>query len=709
MAMAGYSKSEVTKVVLERNMGVNDLPSAVAALRSVYGQQELGMSEVLAGASITTPEQALPFMQMHHYTLQQMVVVLKTVFSRTSGEATTLLSNQFLPNRVYTLNEILNKVALGYSSNEESTILDVLAASNVTTPRAAIVTMRQLGYDQVNEQGDLTIITRVLKNGYGQNEAQATELLIQDAVYSTVMISAGITAVYHANEEIGRTAQLLIGARITDSLSAVRYLAEQEAGIDLTARVLHEIYHEEMTAAINYMSYIPRYTNTRILLAVQQASGTDPLFGYLGTLKLQGASAYQIANELEKQGRLESTFMVGTLMKLGYSKESIVYELLNRFSTFASEEELAQHFVTTGFTDAASIAKQLLRTKYNPNEGVRPARILILALPAASHGAIALGMRNAGFTSAAVISGLLTFGFDDTVAVLLKQLGYPAAKASSILEEADYSTEERVIRLKTMGYPLSEYFHTLGGYGKLVPILKRQGFTAIEIAQGMYRSNESWYWILKYLDEGGFSDLPTLVQAYYRSGQPVLWVIRDVYQYGSTNINGVITHRWALKDVVNQLLSNEPINMVTLAGLINYANGNNYNETFGIVKTLSTAEQAALRNQLGVANFLVGDHVPNVVGLTVMKSIGRSAQQAAVTLKSAGGVSDYKDAALILFMAGYGVTDVIDAVFDNYRTEIGIQVLIALFSSGMGQILKDWDKYKFVITRVVNIVSYHVE
>ncbi|MDI4643776.1 hypothetical protein [Cohnella hashimotonis] len=46
-------------------------------------------------------------------------------------------------------------------------------------------------------------------------------------------------------------------------------------------------------------------------------------------------------------------------------------------------------------------------------------------------------------------------------------------------------------------------------------------------------------------------------------------------------------------------------------------------------------------------------------------------------------------ATLILFMSGYGVTDVINAVFDTYRTEIGIQVLIALFSSGAGQLIKD--------------------
>lgn len=704
---AGFTKSEVTKVVLDRNSGVTQLPDAIAALRSVYGQQSLGVSEVLEGASITTAEQALEFLATHHYDLLQMATALKTVYGKTAGEATALLNKRFAG--IYTLSDILSKVSLGYSATEESTILDVLAAKNVASPKAAIVTMRQLGYDKIAYRVNLTIIVNVLKNGYGQDAAQTTALLFEDAAYSALDVSYAINAVYRATDEIGITSKLLVGAGVTDARGAVRYLVAQNANINLIARVLNEIYHEYIVTAIDYITDSTSYSKTFIFQAVQSAYGTDPLFGYLSKMKLNGASAYQISNELDSQGRISGTvgqnFLVDTLLSLGYDKESIMYEVLMRFKRYQTEAEIGQEFVKAGYSDPMAMAKLLLRTQYNPNDGYSPANILTSALPNAPRGSIAQGIKNAGFTSEAAISGMLGTGFDDSVAALLKDFGFSATRAAEILHSARYSTEGQVGWLKKLGYPLKDFFGELGSKdASLVAILKGKGYSAIEIAQGLYRSNVDAYWMIKYLDEGGFTDLPTLVKAYYQSGEPMMWVIHDIYGYGTKGQ----AHRWQLLDVVRELMSNESISMTSLYGLVNYANGNNINETFRIIRTLSTAEQDALHASLGIADQVVGEHVANIVALTVLRSNGVSASKAAAILKSEGGVSDWKYALLILFMTGYSVMDVIDGVFDAYRTEIGIQILIAIFSSGAGQLIKDWDKYKFVIEKIVQIVSKNV-
>ncbi|MFC3802021.1 fibronectin type III domain-containing protein [Cohnella sp. GCM10012308] len=713
LAAAGFSKSEVTEVVLQRNSGVTQLPAAIAALKSVFGQQEVGLADILAGAAANTPEEALSFMSTHHYELLQMAVALKTVYGKTSGEATSILNAYFVGKSNYTLGDVLNKVTLAYSSTEESTILDVLSAQGVTSPKAAIVKLRQLGYDKANGAVNLAVVARVLKNGYGQDAAQASALLFEDAAYNAVQISYGVNEAYHANDEIGNAAKLLVGAGITDARSAVRYLADRSAGMALTARVLNEIYHADMQAALTYMSAISNYRQQDILVALQTAYGSDPLSSYLALMKQRGANAYEITNELEKQGRVFSaegrSFLIDTLKSLGYDKESIMYEILTRYKPYSTEADIAQNFVRAGFSDAASMAAMMLKTRYNPNEGATPVRVLTLALPNATHGSIAQEMKKAGFTAEAIVSGMLAFGFDDSVAALLGSFGFSAKRASEILHSARYSTEGKVVWLKKLGYPLEDYFGTLGnGSTDLVVILKKQGFSAVQIAQSLYRANTEPFRMIQYLDEGGFSDLPTLVDAYYQSGEPMMWTIHDIYIYG-TSYGAGTNHRWPLIDVVRELQKHESVSMVALAGLINYANGNKYGETFTIVKALSAAEQASLRSSLGIAAEVVGEHVPNIAGLSIMRAIGLSANQAAIILKNEGGVSDWKFATLILFMSGYGVTDVINAVFDAYRTEIGIQVLIALFSSGAGQLIKDWDKYKFVIEKIVTIISKNVK
>ncbi|MBO9609566.1 MAG: hypothetical protein J7639_26660 [Paenibacillaceae bacterium] len=713
LATAGFTKAEVTKVVLERYYGVNEMPGAIAALRSVYGGQEVGIAEVLAGAGITKAEDALEFMATHRYELTQMVAALKSVYNKTSGETTSLLTNRFGGNGGIPLSEILSKVTMGYSSTEESTLLDVLAAANAATPQAAIVTLRRLGYDKIDNRTDLTIVVRVLKNGYGLDAGQATDALLRDGSYNAVDVSGGITAVYQANNEIGTMAKVLIGAGITDAASAVRYMADKYAGIGLTARVLKEIYQVDSITAISRLSVITRYAQTDIFSAVQTAYGTDPTFGYLAQLKIKGATAYQAANEFEKLanvgGSAGRNSLVETLIKLGYDKESVMYEYLMRYRQYAAEDEIAPAFVKAGFTDATGIAKQLLRAQFNPNQGYTPARIIALALPGATRGGIAAGMKNAGFTSEAVISGMLTIGFNDSVAAMLKELGFTAARASAILQSAGYPTGSKIVWLKRLGYPLKDYFQTLGNRdGTLVALLKSNGYSATEIAQELYRANLGGPWIIKYLDEGGFTDLATLVTAYYRSGQPLQWVIHDIYQYGTTYGSGE-THRWPLMDVVRQLLANETITLSALAPLINYANNNNLNETFRIIRELSTKEQTALHAELGVADAVLGEHVPNIVAMSVLRSIGLNAATASTILKSDGGVGDWKMALLILFMTGYSVDEVFDAVLSTYRVEIGIQVLTAIASSGFGQIIKDWDKYKFAIEKIVQLVSYGVK
>jgi hypothetical protein len=45
---------------------------------------------------------------------------------------------------------------------------------------------------------------------------------------------------------------------------------------------------------------------------------------------------------------------------------------------------------------------------------------------------------------------------------------------------------------------------------------------------------------------------------------------------------------------------------------------------------------------------------------------------------------------LIIFVTGYNVEDVSEAVLSTYRIEIGIQVLTAIASPGNGQIVKVW-------------------
>jgi hypothetical protein len=61
---------------------------------------------------------------------------------------------------------------------------------------------------------------------------------------------------------------------------------------------------------------------------------------------------------------------------------------------------------------------------------------------------------------------------------------------------------------------------------------------------------------------------------------------------------------------------------------------------FRIIRELSTVEQAALHAELGVADAELGKHVPNIVALSVLRSIGLNAATASTILRNEGGVSD---------------------------------------------------------------------
>lgn len=344
--------------------------------------------------------------------------------------------------------------------------------------------------------------------------------------------------------------------------------------------------------------------------------------------------------------------------------------------------------------------------------GYDPVAIELASLPNATLGSIAIALKSAGFTGVAIIGGFIgNERFDDSVAMLLKDFGFNARDAAENLHRARYSTENVVIALKALGYPLSEFFKYVNdnSTSNKVAILKKNGYSAVEIAKGLYANNTVDYWLLQALDQGGFTDLTTLLTAYYQSGQPRFWTLKDLYIYGRTYGSGAPTYRWQLIDIVKELQKVSNLSLVDLTDLINYANDNNYNQTFLIFREISKKEQDELTAEIPFDfEGTLAAYVPNFIALGVMKANGRSPAQAANILKSAGGVSDWKIAALNMFMSGYNIMDSIDALFNTYRTEIGIEVLMALFSSGFAQLIKDFDKYFKIVKFIVKQVAKRV-
>ncbi|WP_307720041.1 fibronectin type III domain-containing protein [Paenibacillus koleovorans] len=696
LATAGFTQSEVTKVVLANNGGVLQLPAALSALKSRYGGDQTGLAVILQGASVTTATEAVEFMATHAYTLQQMVLGLKTVYNLTAGETTALLNKRFAGvSSAFTLKTILNQVALGYSSTEESTILEVLAGLHISSPRAAIVKMRELGYDKIDLQLNLTTVVKLLKNGYGLEAAEATRLLFEDAKYSSILISAAVNAVYRSTDEVGIASALLISAGITDTRAAVLYLNGRNVGIDLIARVLREVYQVDSTTAYEQLNYGLGYTQERIFLALQEAYGVDPMFGYLSSLMRKGATAYELANVLDKMNRTLGdagrNFLIDTLKSLGYTKESIMYEILTRYKSYTSNDEMAQYFIRSGYKDALSIAAQLVG-HYNRNEGFNPVAIEIAAWPNATSGSLATALRMGGFTAEATVGGLLGNNrFDDSAAALLKEFGFGAIRSSEILHSAGYSTANKISWLKQWGFPLTDYLRTLGNLdGATVSLLRSNGYTAVEIAKALYKANVSDISIIRALDEGGFSELGTLVDAYYQSGVQLDWVIRNIYGYGYNGINP----RWSIVAIAKALYSaNNTLSVLQLTGLINFANNNNYNQTYLALNEIATAEQDQFRSESSPAELLIlKDFIEPIVSLSTLRSAGLTAHQAATVLRDGAEMTDWMNAMLIMLVAGYD-EDMIAALFDVYRAAIGFEIIMSMAGT---QITKVFDKWKIV-------------
>ncbi|WP_217591868.1 S-layer homology domain-containing protein [Cohnella sp. GbtcB17] len=680
--LAGTALFDPTTIVYVLTAGADGLTgTAVAAVLSAVG--------------VDSAAEAAGMLRQAGYGATDIAVALLNGYAQSEAETKTILSGL----GVYTAQTIEAAVnqARGQGPTSADLLSDVLELYGVKTPEGAVAFLKQTN----NSLADIAL---QLKNRYQVDAARATELL--KPYDQAGDIALAIAAVYYADTNLSYLKQMVPAAYAGNPTNMAGYMSGKFplSDIVLALKLLFGLDALGAKDAMINVDASPDQINGKIA----EVYGVDPVLALLTRMKAQGASASDLAVEMQRNGKLEigDRYLVDTLAALGYDGATILnlrYRSFNRvLKNEGTIEEQAALLVRFGVNTPAAMADFLMYKSYGGGSaGALPMmRIMRAGLPNASISDIALAVAGYGFGRLAIENAMLAMDeLSGAIAeeAILKRLGYSAYDAAGFVSRMFPSNNDQLRLLALNGYKLTDYLQYAYNGAESVAYLKQTGLGATDIAVAIVQSGASnnYSIIAQNLKQGGFTDLNEIVKAIFKAGIRPEW------------IPDYIRSMAPMLDIAQAMANTGEISLTVIVQALQIAQMNN-KQIYDIIKAISKNEQAAFLGELSAVErrALGDDEAAIIVTLGTLRGSGFSAHESADLLTNEMG--DWMKATALLILTGYEWDDALGAVWDEYRGAIGFFILRSMMGSTISNFMKDFQSYWKIGKIVLRIVKREV-
>lgn len=688
-----YGKTAGETAALLIGSELFELNVILSSVNAVYGQAVNGaLIEVIKAGGATSAEAMADQLLHAGYRMEDIVKASKEQYGKTREEALVILQGLAVYQEA-AIQSTLNKV-YGEAFAPVSIIKDVLKLKGVATPQGAVVFLRDAGYE-------IKEIVQYLRFDYKLDSGAVTELL--SPYYPAEVIGLAIVGVYYTNTNLRVLEDIFPATTAFVPLNVVRFMKAKftVADIVLAMKLLFQM------DAATIMETIPEtlIPQDQVRMAAGEVFGGNPLIAYLARMKSKGTDAAGIATELERQNLLgpdRSGYLIDTLLTLGFDRASIIRAFYMFFTagrgTATTIEEQSALFVKLGYSKAGDIIDVLRQNGYvnSTSYAYRVFTTVKMTLSSVSMVDIAKEMKNRGYDGREILNTLNRYDArEDSIFTLLKEYGYNAEEALRYMKER--TLENKLYWLHKNGYAVGEYLkYTFNWDNDTISILRQLDIPSTDLSKALHSSGYSLYYISKFLYDGGFKEIAELTRALLAVNAHVQWVPYNLLELG----------HWSLKEIAKGMLDSGLITLVELSDAIRMANNNNLDETYLIIKEISTREQQAFYDDLSSAErmLLSNNEIAIIVTLTTLRGDRVRIGEATKLMRNTERV-DYKDSVIMTALSGYNVLDALDAVWDVYRFEIGVAILKTMIGQTCTKVLTEFKDYYRLGNLVYKIVS----
>ncbi|WP_168735462.1 S-layer homology domain-containing protein [Cohnella fermenti] len=674
------------------------LPVILQSIDSVFTDSTDSLVAIMTSNGYTDYGDMVDNLRLAGIRIEEIARAMKLRFGVEQSELRLLLER----HNAYDESAIEQALEAAYSAERENERLatammkEVMTLNDIQTAEGAIAFMKNAGTSLSN-------IVTYLKEQYGLTAPEATTML--KPYYRLIEIGLATTEVYLANGNLKYISGMMDPLDVSDSpISLARFMYKKFIMSDIIA-ALKWFYGLDAQQTLQAFAGtdIPKDEYTKAVVAYY---GDDVLFDYLASLKAGGATSGAIATELDNRKLLETVnivYLANLLKSLGYDLESILSTSFHYFSSGkgrpSTEEDQAAMFVALGYTRPLDIVDGLRNYAGYVNSAAYAFRVFTtvhLALPNASMSEIATAMKKLGYDGTEILNVLDHYEVrDDSIVPYLKSFGYNAQDAYLFLNGR--TLENKIYWMVKNGYALYDYLKYLNySSTSAISILRANGLSANEIGYTLGRYYENSYWVGKYLYDGGVTNLKDLAGAMLASGSYPSWVIDDLQSLGY----------WPLKEIAQSMLDSEMLSLVELVYALRYATNEDLTQTYQIVREVSKQEQKEFYNSLSDAErkILGNDEIAVLVTLSALRSANIGVEKAAEQIRSTERLG-FEMGGVLLTVSGYGVGDVLEALWNVYRNEIGILILKTMIGQTISKVLTELQDYYKLGNLVYKIVK----
>lgn len=709
---AGYTVLEITRFLKEFHgkpaaeaagmLLANPLLDQTAVLygmNGVYGSAyDKAMIDEFKNAGVfDTAETAARMLGNSGYRMSYIAETMKESYGKTYAETHEILTGLGL----YTASAIEKTIAQVYDSVSTSsgTLKQLLDLYRITTKESAITFMKEQGVKVLD-------IVQYLKDVYDLDADETMELLVP--YYPGSDLGLAVIEVYYSDNSIYYVTQVISGDGDTPS-TVVNAMKGKftNAQLALALKVMFRLDALGVTDAMTSGGIAVEAVRS----AVTNVFGADPLFAYLKRMKDNGKTAYDIAVELNQRGLLEANpavYLVDLLQQLGYDNGTILqvrylYYNTGRFNEGTESEQGAQ-LAQLGVTSPKDI---ILALKKWTMPTYKVYNIVRAANPNAKAEEIALAMKDYGYWNAVdIVTGVGALGEKtSSLAAKFMRLGLNAQQAIRYANDLTYG--HMVRNMIANGYPITDYFQYLSisgssSAGDAIAAFREGGYSASDLAKLMsgYK-NMDYYWIARYLYDGGFTSISEVGKALLAANCHPRWLIYYMDEVAD----------WTIEGIAKELHDSGVLSLVELVDPIQYANGNRWDNTYSILRGISQKERTAYYDALdSVSRKLLSDNdIAMIVMASTLRYANVSLTNVAEQLLYTEHERDLLTAIKIMVYAGFNLGDVLSTMWDVYRDIIGVTILKAMVAKTASSFITDFKQYYDMATRLYRIVNLTVK
>jgi hypothetical protein len=672
----------------------------VQSISLVYGQSADGIVAAMQSNGSSDPAVIIDNLRLGGIRLEEIMRAAKEQLGLKETELETYLLSKNVYDEV-----VVRELAAKMYGAEFSTATALLQAAielhGIRTADGAIAFMRQAN-------SPLKDIVSYLKVQYGVTASEATELL--KPYYTITEIGLATTSVYSSTSgNLKYLSQVMSPLNVSNTPTGLAQFMYKQFSMSDIVSALHWFYGLDAAQMLQALgnSGIPKEQFTEAVVAFY---GNETLFQYYAAMKKNGASARDIATEMEHQGQLKTVnivYLAKLLQSLEYDLESIIRTVFAVYTagrgTEATVAEHAEMFVALGYERPEDIVDGLRYAGYvnSVSYAFRIYRTITLALPNEEPVTIAKAMKKMGHNGVEILNTLKRLEIqDDSVVGLMKEYGYSALQAITFMSSR--TSDDQMYWMIKNGYDLYDYMKY--GGNNSVAILKKYGISANEMAIVLNRYGRGSFQIASALYNGGFTDLKVLIPAMMAGRSHRFWVLEDL----------INLEHWSKQEIAQTMLDEEVMSLAELAKEIRRFNEGrlrddvSLKEVYTIIRAISAGKQQAFRDSLSSIERKAFDDntIAIVTTVTTLRAGDFSVRESALLIQQIERFG-YLKAGIMLGYSGYSISDLLGALWDVYRAEIGVSILKAMVGKSIGNVVTELETaYKIFnfVYRMVNVV-----